>query len=255
MGHFTHVPGAGGLIFAARPAACIVGDGSLAGIDRHRHAATNRHLLQILVESVRHHAVHPFLATGGHRRTVKAVCIRDLGQNQTGRHIATGVPVDAAQPAQGVRHRRVFQPHVKLPVGIQPGVIAVIDIAQTLLVDSAATGIFQPGPATGAGHARIQHAAWSGEKVIIGVVFHENKLHRCRVRPGCFRYRRLCPHRAQCDNKQAYQREPLSFHDLLLPAARWRKFSDPCRRHRRPTPPRAPDLSQARLHSFGYCRR
>ena len=97
VGDVAHIPVSGGLILTARAAAGIVVHRGLTGIDGHRKAAADRHLLQILIEGVRHHAVHPLRAAAGHRRAVKPAGVGGLRQDQAGSHIAPGVPVDAAQ--------------------------------------------------------------------------------------------------------------------------------------------------------------
>ena len=92
--------------------------------------------------------------------------------------------------------------------------LPVIDIAQTLLVDSARfTGIFQPGPTTGAGHAdRIQHAARRGEKKLSsGVIFHKINRTAAASAQGLFSLPPPLPPRTQRDDKQAYNGKPLSF--------------------------------------------
>ncbi|MNI69784.1 hypothetical protein D3C73_1255540 [compost metagenome] len=117
VGYGAFIPATSALILTAPPATGIVDIRGLAGINLHAECAAWGHLLQVLIETRRHHAVHPFSPTRSHHGTVKAFLVGSLRQNQAGIHIAAAIPVNAAQPEKRVLDRRIFQPHVKTIVG------------------------------------------------------------------------------------------------------------------------------------------
>lgn len=97
MGDGTSIPGATGLILAAFAVAGIVDNVGLTTVDLHAERTTRSHLFQVLIKTRRHHAMHPFCPAGGDDCTVKPFFISGFRQDQTGIHIAAGIPVDATQ--------------------------------------------------------------------------------------------------------------------------------------------------------------